>query len=894
MSAITRSFAFLAGTVLITVAVAYGGAESAQFAGTVRPILQARCSRCHRPEMKTSGFSVADEESVIRGGNRQGPAVLGGDPAHSPLLRLVRGELQPRMPMGGTLSPTEISAIEEWVRTLAPSKAQGAATAWTWPWRVQVKPPVPTVANAEWERNPIDAFVLQKLGEKGQRPASAAPRPVLARRLYLDLIGMPPTPEELKGYLDDAAPNATESLVDRLLADPRYGKRWARYWLDLVRYSDSNGLEADPEIGNDLGFGNVWRYRDWVIGAFTADLPYDRFIEMQIAGGDEKSRRRDKYTLGMRGYVPAVHYRLGVWSLYDNIVSIENRQAFLDEITNTTASAFLGITLGCARCHDHKYDPFPSRDYYRLEAFFNTLKADDIEAPYHDPDMREKAGRRIRELTERLATGPEKKAFESLQAELLDHLKVQLKEAAQKNAGQKLTTQDLQLELRRKENKVFTAQERLRYTDLSEDADRTKDLEETNALRASEKELLNKLEAAYVDQLGPDDLRKEMPESDKPPRLFTIAERDHYFVLRDQVRTIENRLRRWKPVLATAVNVPGPPTEADIQPLHVLTGGDVYRPGEAVQPGLPVALGGDGKPAKLELDEFHQYPTRGWRTTLAHWLASRDNPLTARVMVNRIWSGHFGRGIVPTLNDFGTNGERPTHPELLDWLAVTFMEQGWSIKTMHRLILNSATYQQAADGPAENLERDPGNVLLSRYNRRRLDAEAMRDSILSVFGRLNPERGGPGVFPPLPAEMSDAGRSIPIGGIMWESNEQESDGRKRSIYTFERRSLPHPFLAAFDGTVPNESCERRGSTTTSLQALTMMNGAFVNEEAAHLAARAQKEAGPDRGKQVRRVFELALSRTPSPQELDRFLTFRGSLDAICRVILSSNEFAYIE
>jgi hypothetical protein len=359
------------------------------------------------------------------------------------------------------------------------------------------------------------------------------------------------------------------------------------------------------------------------------------------------------------------------------------------------------------------------------------------------------------------------------------------------------------------------------------------------------------------------------------------------------VKTIENRLRRWKPVLATVVNVPGPPTEADIQPLHVLTRGDVYRPGEPVQPGFPVALGGDGKPATLELDEFHQYPTRGWRTTLADWLASRENPLTARVIVNRIWYGHFGRGIVGTLNDFGTNGERPTHPELLDWLAVTFMEQGWSIKALHKLIVTSAAYQQTADGAVENDEKNPGNQLLSHYNSRRLDAETIRDSALAVAGRLNPERGGPGVFPILPAEMADASRSIPIGGIMWESNENESDGRRRSIYTFQRRSLPHPFLAAFDATVPNESCDRRNTTTTSLQALSMMNGNFINDQASYLAARVRSEAGLDRRDEVRRLFEIALSRMPSPQEIDHFLTFRGTLEAICRVVLSSNEFAYI-
>jgi hypothetical protein len=329
----------------------------------------------------------------------------------------------------------------------------------------------------------------------------------------------------------------------------------------------------------------------------------------------------------------------------------------------------------------------------------------------------------------------------------------------------------------------------------------------------------------------------------------------------------------------------------------VLIRGDFRQPGEAVEPGFPSAITGNSEPAVIESDRYRQFPTRGRRITLAKWIASPENPLTARVMVNRIWQYHFGRGIVGTPNDFGRNGERPTHPELLDWLANRFIEKGWSVKAIHRMILTSNTWRQSADNQeyaTAGAKIDPDNRLLWHFSRQRLDAEEVRDTILFLSGRLNLERGGPSVFPPLPEELSDLAKPVPAGGLQWEPNEKEEDARRRSVYIFQRRSLPVPMMATFDATVFNDTCPVRSVTTTPLQALTLMNGALVNEEAANLAARVKRDAGEDRQAQVKRLFEITFNRSPDTDESARMAGFKGSLEALCRVVLNSNELMYVE
>ena len=867
---------------LATPLLAWGGSD---FEGAVRPILAAKCEQCHSTKTHSSGFSIATLDSVLSGGSKYGPAVVAGDPAKSPLLKLLKGELTPRMPLGKALDSAEIATIEQWVLNLKTEGTQAARGEGRWPFQRPVKHEPPQTREAAWVRNPIDAFVLEKLEAKGLSPAPAAPKPTLARRVYFDLVGMPPTPVEMQAFLDDRSADAYEKLIDKLLDDPRYGERWGRHWLDLVRYGETSGLEGDGPIGN------AWRYRDWVIEAFNADMAYDRFVTLQLAGGDEHSKTRNNYQPDIQGQIPVAFLRLAPWDR-SNLVAADVRQNYLNEITTATGSIFLGLTIGCARCHDHKYDPIPTRDFYRLQAFFNAIRVEDVDVPYRDKAFAARAQARIADYEAQLASGPVKKEMEELEKRLLPHLIGARIAGATKPAD----AEDLKFEMRRPEQTLFSKAEIARYNQLQEDADRTLDPEEKQALDAFRGVLLKRMEGnhdvARYQMLTVEDVRTEL---NKKSKILPAADREHYHELKAQLDLIQRRIARLRPRALTIGNVPGPPAGPDIAPVHVLRSGDYRQPGEAVEPGFPSAITGNSEPAVLETDRYRQFPTRGRRMTLARWIASADNPLTARVMVNRIWQQHFGRGIVETPSDFGRNGARPTHPELLDWLALRFVEEKWSIKAMHRLMLTSNTYRQSAENPAvKDTAADPENRWLWRFHRQRLEAEEIRDSILWVSGRLNLEQGGPSVFPPLPADLADFARYGREGGDMWEPNEREQDNRRRSIYTFQRRSLPQPMMLAFDAPVFSESCERRSVTTTALQALSMLNGDLVNEEAAHVADRIASDAGPDPRARIVRAFELVLNRRPKPDELEKFAAFPDSLAAVARVLLNSNEFLYVE
>ena len=905
VSPIPRRMTVLLWQAILAPCLAAGEPTDPLFENEVKPLLLARCQACHSEAERTSGFSVGSLRSVIAGGNKHGKAVLEGNAEESPLVGLLKGQIHPRMPLGGTLTESEIARIANWIGTLQPAE-QIEAESWMWPFRPPVKTVPPEVENSGWVRNPIDRFILRRLeGSSGLSPAPPASRRTLARRLYLDLVGMPPAPEEMRRFLTDPSPNAYERLVDTLLADARYGERWGRHWLDLVRYGESDGMEGDILIGN------AWRYRDWVIEAFNSDLPYDRFVMLQLAGGDEHSRKA-WYEPQIQGHIPAGFLRLAPWDL-GNLASEQLRQDYLDEVTTATGSVFLGLTLGCARCHDHKYDPIPARDYFRFQAFFNAIRVplprntsgippEEFVVPYQDTNFRTLAESKIEQYRERLENGPEKQELEALEQALLDKL---ISKRMSEPASEKLTEKDLELELARKEQKVFSAEEKAEYEHLKETAGRTLEQIDHQALARYQGGLLDKLSAAYGDRtidppgrfraLTVADVRAEARRVNQPSKYFTREEKQRHLELSDSMEFLRRRLLRWRPLALTVTNAIGPPLGPGIPATRVLKGGDYRQPGEPVEPGFPSVLAGNSEPAVLEKDRYRQYPTRGRRMTLARWIASPQNPLTARVMVNRIWQHHFGYGIVGTPSDFGKNGDRPTHPELLDWLALRFAQDGWSIKSMHRLMLASSTYRQSADNPrVADTSPDPENRLLWRFNRRRLEAEAIRDSILLASGRLNTERRGPSVFPPLPDEMKHLSRAARTGGSMWEPNERERDARRRSVYIFQRRSLPLPMMASFDAPVFNESCERRSVTTTPLQALSMMNGRLVNEEAAHLADRVKSEAGGGRADQVARLFEIVLNRPPDAAEQQRFLEFQGSLEAICRVMLNSNELLFVD
>jgi mono/diheme cytochrome c family protein len=863
----------------------------------IRPLFARRCAECHAGGERSGGFSIANLADVIAGGKKHGPAVVGGKPERSPLVKLLRGKLSPRMPKGGRLTEEEIARVEAWVSSIAVrARVSLPADGGRWTFQKPARPALPNVRRASWVVNPIDAFILMRLEAAGLQPAPQASQRALARRVYLDLLGMPPTPEEMDAFLRDQSPRAYENLIDKLLADSRYGERWGRHWLDLARYGETSGLEGDGPIGN------VWRYRDWVVKAFNDDMAYDQFVIRQLAGVDERSKTRLNYQPDPRGHVPTGFLRLAPWDR-SNLVAAEVRQNYLNEVTDATGSVFLGLTIGCAQCHDHKYDPIPTRDFYRFQAFFSAIQAaTDVEVPFEDKATAGRAREKVKEYEQKLHDGPESRELDALLARLRGKL---IESKKQEAMGRALTADDLRLELKREAGSVFNAEERARHADLFGAAERTGDLEEQRALETYESTLMGKLKSAYArpgidplarfEALTVEDVKEVLLAPYSAGSPFIEAHRARFQELSSRIEVFRRRLQRWQPTVLTVQNVPGPPNGPDIAPTRVLFRGDYRQPGQIVEPGFPSVMTGHSDPAALETDRYRQFPTRGRRMTLARWIASPDNPLTARVMVNRIWQYHFGRGIVATPSDFGKNGQRPTHPELLDWLALYFIEGGWHIKPLHRLILLSNTYRQGSENPACNENHlDPENALLWRFNRQRLEAEVIRDSILSVSGRLNREMGGPSIFPPLPDDLADFARYGRTGELMWEPNEKEEDGRRRSIYIFQRRSLPLPMLAAFDATVTSESCPRRSSTTTPLQALTLMNGSLVIEESAALARCIEAEVGRDRRAQITRAFMRVLNRTPDAADLAPFLAFHGPLEGICRVLLMSNEFLFVD
>jgi len=821
------------------------------FEDRVHPILKTSCLPCHDGKTRTSGFSVMDLDSVLAGGARHGKAVKNGQPSESPLIRILRGQIKPQMPLGRALAENEIVAIEEWIRGLKPETGVSSASGKSryWAFVKPVRPVPPSVKNPLWVRNEIDAFILGRLESQGLAPAPEADRRVLIRRLYFDLIGLPPTPQEVKAFVESPSPRAYEELVERLLADKRYGERWGRHWLDLARYADTNGYEGDPE------FPHAWRYRDYVIDAFNTDKPYDEFIKEQIAG-DELTPVLSAGPLPPPASEKVVALTFLRLAPFTEPRGDESRDILLSEMTSTVSSVFLGLTVGCAKCHDHKYDLVPTKDFYRMKAFFATVqiepsRIDDVQqlggplsAEFYRAGEKEWADRSRAQYKKELEAAEAE--FAAFQKPLLEKLKLTFKpeQPAQGNeAKREPTPKDLQKAI---------------------------DNEGDNAAS----------------------LEKKDP-------LFSAEEVRGFRQLKERILRLKNAIERVEPVAMSLRNADGPPYGPSVPVTYVLTRGDWDRPGEPVEPGFLSAIAGHSNPAALELDRYHRHPTRGRRVTLARWLVSEDNPLTARVMVNRLWQHHFGRGIVETASDFGKNGTPPTQPELLDWLATRFVEEKWSIKAMHRLMLTSGTYRQSSQkADPRAVQIDPDNRLLWKFNRQRLEGEAIRDSVLAVSGRLNSDAGGPPVFPPLPKGLDEAQR---VQGInTWETT-TGPEARKRSVYVFQRRSLNLPLLETFDAPVFNASCDRRRMSITALQALAMYDGEFVNSEAKYFADRVRKESGGDPVQQIRLAFQTALGRDPSAAEVRQAQAFCQSMgsqeraqEGLCRVLLNSNEFVYVD
>jgi hypothetical protein len=652
-----------------------------------------------------------------------------------------------------------------------------------WAFRPVEKPPAPEVKRRDWARNPIDRFVLAGLEEAGWSPAPPVGPRALLRRLYLDVTGLPPTPDEQERFLAafERDPLAVERVVDDLLSRPAYGERWGRHWLDVVRFAETNGYERDATKPF------AWRYRDYVIRSFNDDTPYDRFIVEQLAGDELPDDQVTPETLVAVGY-----YRLGPWD-DEPADPKQDRADQLDDLVATTSEVFLGLTLACARCHNHKFEPLTMHDYYRMVAVFDPLK-------------RPQQGRS--EVPLPLGTPAE----------------------------------------------------------IAAEAERD----------ARMRPLL----------LAQREIRKQTDSAETAARLAAVEE---------QIR----RLRAERPDLPRGYRLDEP--SAVPPETHLLLRGQAANPGPRVAPGVPAVL--TSQPLTFP-DPAPGARTTRYRLTLARWIASPRNPLTARVMVNRVWQAHLGAGLVRTPGDFGTAGEPPTHPELLDWLASWFVENGYSLKKLHRLILTSATYRMSTRGNPSYAADDPEDQLLWKFPYRRLEAEAIRDGMLAASGRLNRSMYGPSMYPFIPKEAIES-HSDPRE--VWTSS-GEQDASRRTVYAFTKRSLIVPMLELLDFCDTTRSTARRNVTSVPTQALTLLNGDFVNRQARHLADRLEREAGPDPARQVDLAFRLTLCRPPSDAERQMSLRFLGresgggapgpaparheALVQFCRAVFNINEFVY--
>ena len=867
-------------------AVAEAQTGPVTFTDHIRPIMERSCWNCHGAAAQLSDLDLRTREGALEGGSR-GPALVPGRAEDSRLFRMVAGLDQPAMPMSGdALTAGELEAVRAWIDGGAHWDAAAATSAADaraaleggglppeareyWAFQRPLRAPVPA---AEEYAHPIDRFLEAARREAGVGAAPQADRLTLLRRAYLDLTGLPPTPAQVDEYLADTARGAWERLIDRLLDSPHYGERWGRHWLDVARYADSSGFEQD------YNRPNAWRYRDYVIDAFNADKPYNQFIREQIAG-DELDHVTDE-TLIATGFLragPRVQFREK-----DNP---ERRHDYLDDVLATIGRGMLGMTVHCARCHDHKFDPIPQRDYYRLQAsIFGYVETD---WPLLDRAEADAWRARNGEIDRRQQ--PLKDEIAAIEAPYRDRFRREL------------------IEERFPEN--------VRAAAFKPEAERTPG----EQLLAAQVLSINSPRWDIAGALGPDDrtrwdaLRERIAALDAerspaPDIAEIVTDGDYRFSPDGPGDSVigcpECRVPPDEP--GTFLHEPGGPAY-QAPPSYFLIRGDPFSPGSEMSPGfLSVATYGDPPTAIPRPDGR----TSGRRLALAEWIASRDNPLTARVIVNRVWHHHFGRGIVRTLDNLGRMSDPPTHPELLDWLAVEFMDRGWSVKALHRLLMTSEAYKMASSAAdAASLELDPENRLLWRYRPQRLEAEALRDAIMTVSGGIDLAVGGPPVFPHVPEDIlrTSGGKGLwcgspPDGGPVAAPHEGiwcvEPDGPetwRRSVYVYRRRSLGFPFFDTFDLPDQNQTAAARNVSTVSTQALTLLNNPFVLNQARLLAERLEREAPGDVNQQIELAYRIALTRPPTPAEASvaAELVAGQSLVDFTHVMLNLNEFLYL-
>ena len=867
-------------------ALALGAQPNELFESRIRPLFANNCFSCHT-KSRLGGLEISSRAALIHGGN-SGPAIVPGSPDQSLLVQALRQTHERlKMPPAGKLSTEQIKDVEAWIAAGAPWPDPKAtlATGKTavispeqrnfWSFRPVAKPSVPHLKNPAWVKSPIDAFVLSKLEAANLHPVGPADKRTLIRRATLDLHGVPPTPREVQDFVRDDSPDAFAKVIDRLLSSPRYGERWGRYWLDIARYSDDQ-LNATQ----DVPLPNAFRYRDWVVQAFQKDMPYDQFVKAQIAGDLLENGKQD------------LEAGLGFYALSPS-------PEFHEDRVDATARGFLGLTVACAQCHDHKYDPIPTLDYYALLGVFENTE--DNEVPLAPPkvvaeykaakkelDRQEAALKKFldterRQLTTMLATqtarymsaacrvlGPEAQSpdsvssQESLDAGVLNHWIKYLKAPAEPREHPFLKTWD-ELIAKRGSISECNAAARSFEREFLQTLATKQEIDEKNAPilndRSKEQEVLSLPRDLFM-------LVRDLTEA--PPKKKPGARgvlylsddevigrlsglwKEHIDSQKANVAELKAKLPHEYPYLRAIKDKDKPAN------IHVYIGGDKENPG-AEAPRHFLTILSEGEPSLF---------TKGsGRLELANAIADARNPLTARVMVNRIWEHHFGAGIVRTPGNFGQLGERPTNPELLDYLAARFVENHWSMKAMHREMMLTATYALASDNSEQNHLADPSNRLSWRANIRRLDVEALRDSLLFVSGQLNSEVGGP------PVSISDPGN------------------KRRTLYSAISRRHLDPLMRLFDFPDPNSTSDERIATNVPVQQLFFLNSDFVTKQAESFT----KSLSGTNDDKIRQAYDILFGRDPSAEELRLGVEYLRDAPwpDYARVLLSSNEFCFV-
>jgi len=851
-------------------------APAVSFAKDIQPIMERSCWNCHGESMQLSKLDLRTREGALRGG-AHGPALAPGKADESRLYRAVAHLDAIKMPMqGDKLKPEEIAAFKAWIDAGAPWDVVATPTAkpatsaiaalenmeltpeqrnyWAFKLPVQKTPPI--ASKAEFS-HPIDRFLDAARAEKKLVAAPRADKRTLIRRAYIDLIGLPPSPADVEAFVADRSDDAWDKLITKLLASPQYGERWGRHWLDVARYADSNGFEQDYDRPN------AWRYRDYVINAFNQDKPYNQFLKEQIAGDELDYVTHE--TLIATGFL-----RAGPRVLFREKDNPERRWDYVDDLIATLGRGVMGMTVNCARCHNHKFDPIAQKDYYSLAAAVNGWVETDwpLVASRTEAEAYLKQNKDVDEKIEALRdkiSAIEKPYRDELRAA---YIKKEYPENVQRAV--------FKPEAERTPGEQLLAAQVLSGGGGGTDAEVAKKM--TAAELAQKKELTSQIAA----------IEKQRPKT--PPMAEIITDGDWRFA--PMGRGDETigcpKCRLPPPDRPNGTYLQEGPGKYEPPPTNFLIRGDPESKGSLMKPGfLSVALHGE-HPTEIPRPDGR---TSGRRLALAEWLGSNDNPLTARVIVNRVWHHHFGRGIVATLDNFGKMGEQPTHPELLDYLAVEFMKRGWSMKQLHRFMMTSEAYQMASVfDQGANVKADPENRLLWRYRPQRLDAETIRDAMLSVAGNINLTMGGLAFFPNVPKEIlvteQTKGRwdNQPDGPATW----------RRSIYIYQRRSLPFPMFETFDHPDMNLTAGARNVSTVPTQALTLLNNPFVLREAELLAERITSET-TDPVKQIDLGYQYALGRPAT--DLEKKLALEkvkaGTLVDFTHVLLNLSEFLYM-